>query len=95
MISFVSKYGEARARNTVVAALYLATGREGRRPFTAEEIRRYALEMISASGEDGSISPEMVNRVLAPINGEVLEVAERENGRYMLKEIARSWSEFF
>ncbi len=87
MRAFISRYGEQKTRNTVIAALYLVTGREGRRVYTDEEIRLYALELIRNSGEEGSISPEMVNRMLAPVNGEVLEFADRENGLYMLKDI--------
>ena len=88
MIAYIQRYGEQRTRNTVIAALYIATGRVGRRPFVAAEIREVALELIRVSGEDGSISTETVKRVLEPINGEVLEFADRNRGLYQLKDIS-------
>ncbi len=88
MIPYIKKYGEEKTRRTVLAALYIATGKEGRRPFRTSEIRRYFLDFARGCDESGSISPQMVNRMLEPINGEVLESADRERGVYRLKDIS-------
>ena len=87
MIPYIKKYGEQKTRHTVVSALYIATGAEGRKLFKASEIRRYAIDEINRRGELGSLSTETINRVLAPVNGDVLEFADRERGLYQLKEI--------
>ena len=87
MIPYIKKYGEEKTRHTVAAALYIAAGREGGRQVTAKEIRRYFLELVRIYREDGSVSTEMVNRMLAPVNGEVLEFADRERGVYQLRDI--------
>ncbi|HLD57137.1 MAG TPA: hypothetical protein VJA47_02465, partial [archaeon] len=89
MISYIQKYGEPRTRNIVVAALYVLTGKYGRRKFSATEIRHGALDLIRGFGEDGSISPETVKRVMEPINGDVLEFADRRKGTYQLKPFFR------
>lgn len=87
MLPYIKIYGKEKTRLTVVEAIYLATGMEGRSHFHAPKIRQYALDIINRRGEHGTISSRMVNRMLASVNREVFEEEMNGHKGYKLKPI--------